>query len=485
MRGILRFIKNKCYYYCARKNRVYLRMKLKILLTISLIRAASNLFAQGEYHTLGSVNNGCNNKVYTITGEIPETSTIYVGGAFGRAGGDTARYVAKWNESTFTWTSMQPRGGHNGPVRSLLYTNNTLYAAGDFIISDSTDTWHVSKWTGTEWTNLGGGIRGAGLRALQSYNNELYAGGFIDTLSGFNPGLGIEKWNGAAWIALGGFGYGVSGANGFHVSALKVYNGELYVGGLFQYAGNGSISANNIAKWNGSAWSAVGTGTNGPVRCIAVIGSDLYIGGEFTSVNGVPANKIAKYSAGVWSAMGAGFDSTVYSMTSYNGQVYAAGDFIKSGTDSISRIARWNGSQWLRVWSGLGFAGINGTGYCLTPNDGNLYVGGFFTVAGITNSIDISRFRITSVGMNEISENSLALCYPNPTTVLLYIAWKTTNAKSATVSIYSIDGKQMVHSTEQSVFNQSTLDLSSLAKGIYFLQLTVDDKSIVERLVVN
>ncbi len=41
---------------------------------------------------------------------------------------------------------------------------------------------------------------------------------------------------------------------------MAVYNVELYVTGGFDSAGG--IAVNNIAKWNGSSWSAVGTGLN-------------------------------------------------------------------------------------------------------------------------------------------------------------------------------------------------------------------------------
>ena len=44
----------------------------------------------------------------------------------------------------------------------------------------------------------------------------------------------------------------------------------------------GGSSANYVAKWNGSAWSALGSGMNPYVNALAVSGSDLYAGGAFT-----------------------------------------------------------------------------------------------------------------------------------------------------------------------------------------------------------
>ena len=48
------------------------------------------------------------------------------------------------------------------------------------------------------------------------------------------------------------------------------------------------MPANYIAKWNGSAWSALGSGMNGAVYALAVDGAgNLYAGGEFTTAGGV------------------------------------------------------------------------------------------------------------------------------------------------------------------------------------------------------
>jgi hypothetical protein len=45
-----------------------------------------------------------------------------------------------------------------------------------------------------------------------------------------------------------------------------VYNGELYIGGDFTNAGG--IVVSNIAKWNGTTWSALGTGVNDKVYAL-------------------------------------------------------------------------------------------------------------------------------------------------------------------------------------------------------------------------
>ena len=51
-------------------------------------------------------------------------------------------------------------------------------------------------------------------------------------------------------------------------------------GGDFTWAGG--VGASRIAKWNGSAWSALGSGMNDRVSALAVSGTNVYAGGDFT-----------------------------------------------------------------------------------------------------------------------------------------------------------------------------------------------------------
>ena len=93
-----------------------------------------------------------------------------------------------------------------------------------------------------------------------------------------------------------------------YVSALAVSGTNLYAGGSFTVAGGVAVA--NIAKWDGSAWSALGSGmgdTYTPVSyALAVSGTNLYAGGCFTTAGGVSANNIAKWNGSAWSALGSG-----------------------------------------------------------------------------------------------------------------------------------------------------------------------------------
>lgn len=76
--------------------------------------------------------------------------------------------------------------------------------------------------------------------------------------------------------------------------AIAISSSDAYVGGFFTTA-DGS-PANYIAKWNGSTWSALGTGMDNWVIAIAVSGTDVYAGGYFTTAGGT-CNKLRLFES--------------------------------------------------------------------------------------------------------------------------------------------------------------------------------------------
>ncbi len=67
---------------------------------------------------------------------------------------------------------------------------------------------------------------------------------------------------------------------------------NLYAAGCFTNAGEAAV--NNIALWDGSSWSALGSGTGPGVSSLAVSDNTLYAGGYFTNAGGAAVNYIAQ-----------------------------------------------------------------------------------------------------------------------------------------------------------------------------------------------
>jgi hypothetical protein len=93
--------------------------------------------------------------------------------------------------------------------------------------------------------------------------------------------------------------------------------GYLYVGGEFTIAG--SVLANNVARWDGTSWSALGSGMEGYYPEVYALAWDdahgyLYAGGAFITAGGVVANNIARWDGTSWAALGSGTAGIVYAL---------------------------------------------------------------------------------------------------------------------------------------------------------------------------
>jgi hypothetical protein len=103
------------------------------------------------------------------------------------------------------------------------------------------------------------------------------------------------------------------------VFALAVFDDgsgpALNAGGWFDTAGG--VAVNNIARWDGNAWSALsgpsGTGVSGGVYALAAFddgsGPALYAGGRFDTAGGLPSSHIAAWRCLAGAIFVDGFES--------------------------------------------------------------------------------------------------------------------------------------------------------------------------------
>ncbi|HWY77677.1 MAG TPA: hypothetical protein VN281_18810, partial [Verrucomicrobiae bacterium] len=151
----------------------------------------------------------------------------------------------------------------------------------------------------------------------------------------------------ANWVSLGG----IPGADSDVYATTVDGSGNLCIGGLFTVVGD--TNANYIAQWNGSSWSALGSGMNNTVHALAVSGGTLYAGGYFTTAGGSAANYIAQWNGTSWSTLSSGMNSNVNALTVSGGTLYAGGGFTTAGGSAANAIAQWNGSSWSTLGSGM------------------------------------------------------------------------------------------------------------------------------------
>lgn len=260
-------------------------------------------------------------------------------------------------------------------VAAMTVFNGELVFTGTFDRVNGQPMNYIARWNGTSFAPLGTGLLlsydEADVRALAVWNNELYAAGHFDTAGG-QPAAGIAKWNGSSWSPLGSGLRLTGGASVGTGRALHVHNGALIAAGEFGLAGN--VAANNLARWTGTSWTALGSGSFAPVYALETYGTQLVAAGQFQ----VGANVVMP---GAWNGTAwTGIGTTQPNVPSITLRTWGNDLFIDTG----GILARFDGTTWSTagVISGL-FSGTLGESIrALHVHGSELILGGHFTRLG-------------------------------------------------------------------------------------------------------
>lgn len=354
---------------------------------------------------------------------------VYAGGTFSAVNVGNpvpASRIARWHSGG--WSALE--SGAQDSIRTMLIHDGHVYIAGDFTeietASGPLEANRIARWDGSSWTMLGSnggnGLNGTVL-TLAASGSDIFAGGLFTAANSGNDvaANAVARWDGSQWHAIGN-----NGGNGIQgwVFALRTRNNLLYIGGFFFQVNVGSpISANHIVSWNGSDWqilgSAGGNGLNNAVGTLALDGNLLYAGGAFTEANAgnpIVANRIARWNGSSWQGLGSGsgngLNDDVLAIAVSDGSVYVAGAFNQANVGAAvlaNHIAHWNGSS----WSGLGSDGGNGLDgvvHTLVIDGSEVYVGGDFENANAGSPVaaahlarwDGSRWTALGSGTNDV-----------------------------------------------------------------------------------
>lgn len=272
----------------------------------------------------------------------PLPPQLVIAGGFTVAGAAVARGVAAYDPPTGGWSSFG--AGLDGQVRALTVSASGQLVAGGSFYNSTSGPSYLAQWNGAAWIGFPLGPMGSVDALATMPNGDLIIAGSFASVGGV-PAVGIARWNGTSWSALGA-GTGMGQVD----SLCALPNGDLLVGGSFAFAGG--VAANGIARWNGSSWSALGTGVSGGlqprVEAIALLpGGDIVIGGLFDLAGGVIASSLARWNGSAWSAVGGGVTGEVKDlMVTTNGSLFVGGFGWVNSNPAITQLASWNGSTW-------------------------------------------------------------------------------------------------------------------------------------------
>lgn len=384
--------------------------------------------------------NGVVNSLLVMNG------SLYVGGCFrdvfnASSSLTAADGIARWDGAN--WTALGSNGSGDGAVaipsncfadpgsiQALGAQGNTLLVGGRYYDVNNSGTSlpgadMLAAWDGTTWAEVGpvmnGSLNGE-VYAMVVHGSDVYIGGSFTNISDHGTNLlaadYVAHWDGTHWSALGSNGAG-NGSLAGNVWALTLDDqGNLYVGGSFQNVRDGLTPLNTadyVARWDGTHWSAVGDNgagngsLNSTVFSLLVDGSALYAGGGFTNVNnhGIvngAADYIARWDGTNWTSLGdngaanGALNSIVTAQAKLGTDLYVGGIFTDANNHGVADpaadyVARWDGSTWSSLGSnGSGDGSLNDDPtsnlvQTLLVDGTDLYVGGYFNNVNDNGSV--------------------------------------------------------------------------------------------------
>lgn len=400
-------------------------------------KAARNIAAwgNGAWSALGSGVDADYASDPLVNTMLVVGNDLYAGGDFTRAGGQTLPGLARWNGSAWSAAGPAPEAYYTIEITGLVAApTGGIYVSGNFYRAGGMELNGVAQLNGGAWRALGQGVVKVGDVAAEvrataiDATGRVYIGGTL-SMAGGVPVKSLAMWDGNAWSNVGG------GVDGGEVYALQVVGDDVYVAGTFTKAGN--IAAAHIAKWNRPTgkWTALGSGINGGVYALAYADGILYAGGGFTAAGGTAAFDVAAWNGANWSALGGGYrvyersqeggeiGTTVYALAVSGPSLFIGGSFqtIQRGQNTtdlssfvlVNNVVEWrrDTQQWLALGigneePGLHFNGSSGYSIdvrALAVVGSSLYAGGRFNMAGgATPAASLARWDMVNYGWKPI-----------------------------------------------------------------------------------
>jgi uncharacterized delta-60 repeat protein len=423
-------------------------------------------FNTGQLYSTSSIRgvSGRNSTIYACyvipDGAIANAGKILIGGSFDKYNGYPANSIALLNaDGTFDTTSA-----FNTNVNTIINTTPIEAAPGfnsapsAFEVQPNGQILIAGYFT---WYN---GVNKIGILRL---NSDGRLDDSFNNYVGLNPGFFTEG----------------SPKNGNNVTKMVLQpDGKIILGGFFTHYNN--TSRNNIVRLNSDgtldATFNVGTafnnnvvhpvtGTNGLVRSLVLDTTNanfwyVYVGGDFTAYNGTTCDEIVR----------------LFSKSTTASQV---------GTKDAGFI--------------LNGGGTNGTVWSMKrQGDGKIIIGGQFTAYNGISALNVTRILpVTGTVSNEAKNGNGAvyydsepeidlfassdlILYPNPSTGIINFKTNGFENSPCRIKVYNAQG-QKVFETEYSEAKDTSLNLSDLKKGTYFVTFISETKTVTKTVILH
>lgn len=307
----------------------------------------------------------------------------FVGGGFSEIGGVVRQNLAHVLANGTVDAAWHPNT--DGYVSDLALSGSTLYLGGDFEAVAAQPRHHLaalSASTGqlTAWNpDPSGGFDL--IHDLAVAGTTVYVGGDFSTISG-QPRQSLAAVNATTGAATA---WNPNPSGGFNdVLALTVSASTVYVSGDFTAIGGQArtdLAAFDIASGDITPWNPNPNDNANVSGGLAVSGTTVYVGGDFSTIGGQARSGLAALDAttGNATAWNPSPDQAIDHLWTAGSAVYATGDFTTIGGQTRRNLAALDtGSGNATPWNPSPSSNVN----ALAVSGASVYVGGDFAGAG-------------------------------------------------------------------------------------------------------
>lgn len=256
----------------------------------------------------------------------------------------------------------------------------------------------------TELTFIGGTFKTVAPYSTKNFLVTGADGTVSDECKNVSPTLGtryVISDNAGGWVV-------VSTSN-----STTLLRGKLYTTKIFHIKSDGSVNPNFMPTIDQAVYS------------LQLSGDTLYIGGFFTTVNGIARSRLAALSLSTgallsWNPTVSSPGSVLSMKLASSGTLYVGGQFTAINGTTRNRAAAFDSSGNLTAWN----PNLNGGVLAIETTSYGVYIGGTFTTVGGTAR---QRFAATDASSGALltptsnANNSVSAIKQNSAGTLLYI----------------------------------------------------------------
>ncbi|SCY55377.1 T9SS type A sorting domain-containing protein [Flavobacterium caeni] len=444
---------------------------------------------------------------------MPDSNTIAIGAPQNDANGGSSGQVRIYNWSGSAWTQKgldldgDAANDLFGGTISMPDANTVAIGAPQ---NDGTDLdagqVKIFTWNGSAWQLKGSVLQGEASPGFFGYlfgssvsmpdaNTIGVSSPWHDANGIFSGQVEVFDWNGSDWVQRG---TSINGAvASYSGSAISMPSANV-VAIASQGGTTGNTGQVKIYQWDGASWIQKGNSIIGEANA-DYSGSSISMPDDNTIAIGAEDNdgsfpqaghvRIFQWNGSSWVQKGADIDGEAQndksgdSVSMPNANTVAIGAIANNGQAGHTRIYAWNGANWMQVGVDIdGEAPLDQSGHSVSmPNPGTVAIGaiqndGNGNEAGHVRIYDLSH--LLGVEVNRF-ENPFSV-YPNPTKDKFILAG-IPDAEGVSLVLRNIHGQEIWKKSNVST-DKPELEIKG-GSGIYFLEITAQDKKSVVKIV--